>query len=409
MIELRLHLQHLELIVEGKVDHPSFYGDAHAYTAFEGRLRYERLVKLAPLVPACPSLIEVGEHDSTVRSLYAQAMRSPAVIASGKFEFTDFCFFGVSALPVDIDSSTMLIGEPLGFSLEHARWYITASKHHNSCEGLRWDHDETNATITLRNIQFIHLDGPCIVLAHPGQYIYGHWILDMAPRLFLLNERAFDPDINILLNEMRPWVPAFFEAFGIDIGRVRPLPPGVTRVRSAVMPSTSKAGFRLGNPLLGDAWRHLKNFFRDKERSLPDVEGLPHSQKIYVSRRGWPDKRRSIENIDEVERLAVDLGYEVVLPETYSVAQQAAIFRHARAILGEDGSALHNIIFAEPGCVLGVIGVPERLNLWHLGICEAMGHRVAYTQARLDEKGQRVVQLAEISEMISAIETEMTR
>jgi hypothetical protein len=51
---------------------------------------------------------------------------------------------------------------------------------------------------------------------------------------------------------------------------------------------------------------------------------------------------------------------------------------------------LHNIVFAEEGCVLGVIGVPERVNLWHLGICEALGHKAAYTQAYLDDSGQRV-------------------
>jgi hypothetical protein len=128
MIELRLQLQNIEDIVGGALEHPGFSGDEHAYTAFEGRLRYQRLVELAPLVPACPGLVEFSEQSSAVRRLYAEVMHSSALIASGKFEFPDFCFFGVSALPVDIDSSVFLIGEPFGFSIEYARWYITESK-----------------------------------------------------------------------------------------------------------------------------------------------------------------------------------------------------------------------------------------------------------------------------------------
>jgi capsular polysaccharide biosynthesis protein len=408
MIELRLQLQHLEHIVGGALANPGFSGDARAYTAFDGRLRYERLVELTPLVPACPGLIEFSEQSLAVRRLYAEVMQSSALIASGKFEFADFCFFGVSALPVDIDSSVFLIGEPFGFSIEYARWYITASKRHDSLESLTWSTDQQEALLTLRSKHFVQLDEACIILSHPGQYIYGHWILDMTPRLLLLQQRGFDPEIPIMLNELPPWAGFFFAAFGLDIARVRSLPCGITRIGSAVMPSTSKSGFRLGAPLLADSWRHLKGFVEDAGLSSPDLKGLPRPAKIYVSRQNWPDKRRAIRNISEVERLAVELGYQVIHPEIYSVAQQAAVFRHARAIVGEDGSALHNIIFADAGCVLGVIGVPERVNLWHLGICEALGHRAAYTQAYFDDAGQRVVRFAEIREMMSAIEAQIT-
>src|SRR6266699_3660978 len=157
MIELRLKLQHLEHVVAGVVDHPTFCGNEYAYTAFEGRLRYERLVELAPLVPACPGLIEFGEHSATVRRLYVENMQSPAIIPSGKFEFTDFCFFGVSALPIDIDSSVFLLGEPFGFSMEYTHWYVNASKYHDSLEGVRWSNDQSEVTLTLKSKHFVHL------------------------------------------------------------------------------------------------------------------------------------------------------------------------------------------------------------------------------------------------------------
>ncbi|MGC4106921.1 MAG: glycosyltransferase 61 family protein [Thermomicrobiales bacterium] len=80
-------------------------------------------------------------------------------------------------------------------------------------------------------------------------------------------------------------------------------------------------------------------------------------------------------------------GYTAVRPETLSLPAQARLFRAARIVLGEDGSGLHNIIFSEPGCALGVISVPDRINLWHLGLCQAMRHRISYVGAEIAPDG----------------------
>jgi capsular polysaccharide biosynthesis protein len=158
-----------------------------------------------------------------------------------------------------------------------------------------------------------------------------------------------------------------------------------------------------------DAWRQLKRFFEEENRQSREHDALPCPEKIFVSRRLWPDDRRAIHNIGDVEKAAADRGYTIINPEKYSVAQQAAIFSRARAIVGEDGSGLHNVIFTEPGCVLGVIGIPERTNLWHVGICELLGHRSAYIQACFDAAGQRMVRAADASDLLAAIEAHIVR
>jgi len=174
------------------------------------------------------------------------------------------------------------------------------------------------------------------------------------------------------------------------------------------MPSATKAGHRLATPLMPDAWRQLKRFFEEENRQSREHDALPRPAKIFVSRRLWHDDRRVIQNISDVEKAAAARGYTIIHPEKYSVAQQAAMFSRARAIIGEDGSGLHNVIFAEPGCVLGVIGVPERTNLWHLGICELLGHRSAYIQACFDANGQRMVRAVDASDLLSAIDAHTT-
>jgi hypothetical protein len=35
--------------------------------------------------------------------------------------------------------------------------------------------------------------------------------------------------------------------------------------------------------------------------------------------------------------------------------------------------------------------VPDRINLWHMAICQAMGHRLSYIAADIDPNGGRVV------------------
>ncbi len=58
---------------------------------------------------------------------------------------------------------------------------------------------------------------------------------------------------------------------------------------------------------------------------------------------------RSFHNRTELAGLLQDHGFELVAPETLSLAEQIRLFRSARVILGAQGSALANIIFCRPG------------------------------------------------------------
>ena len=52
-----------------------------------------------------------------------------------------------------------------------------------------------------------------------------------------------------------------------------------------------------------------------------------------------------------------------------------------RIIIGEDGSALHSIIFSRKQIRLIVLMSPNRMNLWHAGICEILDHQISYMEA----------------------------
>jgi capsular polysaccharide biosynthesis protein len=130
---------------------------------------------------------------------------------------------------------------------------------------------------------------------------------------------------------------------------------------------------------------------------------LPIGSKIFISRRNW-GARRPISNSERLEQLAVNRGYISVSPEMYSLPAQAKMIRSARVIVGEDGSALHNLIFAERDCTLGIISVPDRPNLWHMAICQSMGHRLSYIPAAVLPDGNHAVDISEYVNFLDRLE-----
>jgi capsular polysaccharide biosynthesis protein len=95
-------------------------------------------------------------------------------------------------------------------------------------------------------------------------------------------------------------------------------------------------------------------------------------------------------------------------PQEHSVAEQSRVFAEARIVIGEDGSALHNIIFSAPGAILLVLSVPERMNLWHLGICETIGHKITYLEAEPAPAGKASIDCEVLDAVISEIERHAT-
>ena len=124
----------------------------------------------------------------------------------------------------------------------------------------------------------------------------------------------------------------------------------------------------------------------------------------FVSRKGLTDVR-TIPNADRLEDLAVARGFVSIRPEQFSLPAQARIFNRARCVLGEDGSGLHNIIFAEPGCVLGLVHAREP-NLWHIAICQQLGHFLG--SLAVGDDGMRPEREAEYNALIDTTLSRVT-
>lgn len=84
-------------------------------------------------------------------------------------------------------------------------------------------------------------------------------------------------------------------------------------------------------------------FIADFYNSLIPKRYLPN-KKIFLRR---PKKsNRNIINSSEVEQVFLDFGYEIILPDGYSLEKQIEIFQQAKCIASMHGSGLDNVLFA---------------------------------------------------------------
>lgn len=340
------------------------------------------------------ALLNIPNQDA-IRQGYLDSVRTPGYLATGIMGFYEYSFFENCALPLDVFRREAIIGEPICWGIDFAEWY---SQQHMLGSLLDRELSSNYIDFIRRSLKNHTLRGEYVMLSAPGQEIYGHWLLDIVPRLYNLSQSHYH-DTPILLNNLPEWANYFLKAFDINIDRILSHPSSFFKIEKAVIPSSSKSGYRLGGQSLGAAWKVL--------RDVPGQTSLDSSfvgEKIYFTRRHLThNSRRSFSNVAEVEAHLATRGYKIVAPESLSIPQQIALMKEARVVIGEDGSALHNVIFCENGAKLGVLSLPERNNLWHLGICQLNGHRIAYFE--LPESNDEPVDIKALDEFVALLES----
>ena len=79
---------------------------------------------------------------------------------------------------------------------------------------------------------------------------------------------------------------------------------------------------------------------KDTKKSYPE--------RFYITRKNASNRRHF--NEDEVIALMNGLGYAIVAPEEYTVAEQIALFNNAKCIVACSGAALTNLLCCRKGC-----------------------------------------------------------
>lgn len=183
-----------------------------------------------------------------------------------------------------------------------------------------------------------HVPGRLGVLAGRGDTNYYHFLLDILPRIGIL-EQCPDvaPPDHWYVPQTLPFHTQLLDLLGIPAEqRIDAGTDQHVQADELVVPSliTEK------NPPWVVSWL--------RSRLLPDGPPAGPRTRIYVT-RGPSTNNRAVRNEDAVVRLLDDYGFQAVDPGRLSVPEQIATFAAAEIIVGSHGAGLTNLAFASPG------------------------------------------------------------
>jgi hypothetical protein len=206
-----------------------------------------------------------------------------------------------------------------------------------------------------------------------------HWLMDVLPRLAVLDE--LPADIKILV----PAQLASFEQEALELlglkDRVRPTPETHLVVEHYFF--CSPTGMTGGmNPYAVESLRKLL-----LNKKNPTFSG---PTQFYIPRTGT----RVPVNSRQICAFFESLGWSVVYPEKMTLAQQIALFSKANAVCADHGAALTNLVFAPSSCRVLELFADNFLNACYEIICAARGISYRHLIFEADELFQPHIDLS---------------
>lgn len=182
---------------------------------------------------------------------------------------------------------------------------------------------------------------PVLVLEQPGVYNYGHWLIEMFPKLFSVIDHIKAGNVRIALREELKLSRIISETLmyvGIQPNSICWIPnEPVSLAKLLYVSPISKHQ----HPGYISPWC-IAMLERFTETS---VGGTP--QKLFVSRKDA--SKRFLVNEDEIYAILEPMGYRYIRAGEMSFAEQVRAFRDASHIVGVFGASLTNIVFSPPG------------------------------------------------------------
>jgi len=204
-------------------------------------------------------------------------------------------------------------------------------------------------------------------VSHFQTYIYGHWLLEMMPKLLAIQEflRRW-PEYT----SMPVFMPCIFPEF--VYAHTASLLPNVP-----IVTYDPRSEYIRGERIFMPTWGkdHVYNhWIAEKSDNMPSalVSGMP--KQIFVSRR-LKSSFRALDNLKEMEDIAIGEGLTVVYPVDLTFSGQIALFQNATIVAGEYSSALHNAIFSPAGTLVIAL---NWINACQSRIARLKRHRIGY-------------------------------
>jgi len=218
--------------------------------------------------------------------------------------------------------------------------------------------------------------GPVLLCKKIGSFNYGHWMLEMLPRVMLARENLGIADLRYLVHELQgPMRGITDESLALA---------GVTReqvLRSGNEPHHFSDLFMIDG--LAEHGAYMSPLCLEAlERFAARVRTGP-SERIFVTRASarW----RRFRNEEQLNEIAQRAGYSLVDPGAMSLPQQIMVFKGARRVAGITGAGISNVAFSRPGASVRLFVPRSMPDTFFWFICQLRRH--AYAEMRCPEIG----------------------
>ena len=230
-------------------------------------------------------------------------------------------------------------------------------------------HFSNNKPTTNHSFPEIVIDQPVILIAQRGIHIYGHWLLDILPKLYLIEKLGLT-EVPILLPEEIPtYAYKLLNIFNLK-NRIIFYNPDIQNVlcTNLIIPTHCRFGTNgsILHPIIGDFYKHKINQKGSSKRL------------VYLSRGKFKRTYRRLLNSKVVEDILKEFGFETIYPEHLTINEQIELMQETNILIGEFGSALHNSLFGSSEMnVLSLCG-NHLINLVQHKVCQVRGQSCSY-------------------------------
>jgi hypothetical protein len=243
----------------------------------------------------------------------------------------------------------------------------------------------------------LEVAGSLGVLATRGDHSYYHFLLDVLPRLAILDTPGVPTP--------ERWYVPLQRGFQREILELAGFPPKadvfdsdlVTHVRAEALLVPGLPDAELRTP----PW--TVPYIRERLRP-PNLERVP-GRRIYVT-RGSERHNRTVTNEEDVVELLAGRGFTVVDPGTMPVTEQIRTFGGAEWIVAPHGAALANLAFASPGASVVELFAPDFVQgcYWKLADCvPGLGYRYLIGTGREPRSGRMNGVMSDITVDVAAL------
>jgi capsular polysaccharide biosynthesis protein len=183
------------------------------------------------------------------------------------------------------------------------------------------------------------LQGTILLCRKPGVRNYGHWLVEMLPRIWLAAQHAGEPFAILVQDVDEPLRTVMAQSLillGVDGRRVITAGAGPVRAdRLLIVDGMTSHG------------TYMSPWAATCLRAIAEAIPARGPDRLFIH-RGSVASRRFVDEQRVLDR-AAHAGFSILDPATLPLRTQIAAFKAARCIVGATGAAMTNLVFGEPG------------------------------------------------------------